>query len=97
MSTTWSWDKILGDASKGVTNYLSSGEWVGDVMAGVGGGILMYQQQKDAEELAKRQNQWQNERYYAQGMSTDGYDSHLPLADGRLTGGGLLTGGGKKK
>jgi len=83
-----SWyDTVLKGATSGAMKYLESGQWVGDVIGGVGSGIAAHEQAKQAKELAAQKRK----QYYAEAPS-----GSIALQGGLLTGPGLLTERGPK-
>ncbi len=80
------YDSVLKSASSGFGKYLESGEWVGDVMSGVGSGIAAHEASKDAKELAAQRR----DQYYAAAPQ-----GSIALKKGLLTGSGSLAGGNK--
>ncbi|WP_020409801.1 hypothetical protein [Hahella ganghwensis] len=81
-------NEIVSGASK-AWDYVNENEWAADAIAGAAGAGLTYLQQKDQqkheERLYRMRNDWENERYYAQGAGNSKSTQYGSLTKGLLT------------
>ena len=86
-----SWFDPIVDGVSSAFNYLSENEWAANAVAGAATAGLNYyankEAAKEAEKMARKQNEWANQRYYSQ---TGGVDLVGGYRGGSLTNGILI-------